>query len=808
MKNRFLNLMLCFSVSASLFTSLPHVYADDDILADSGINYTEKVSTINNPGAGYTSTVWYTCKPGDTPVKNPTGNLVVLFVDIGAFSSGVNGTTNADTGEYTEGTDYDLDESFFEGLKGTLENCRKNGSTVGLRFRYDANGKTKPEPATFEKVLDHINQIGNSGLLEEYEDILMYVESGFVGAWGEQHSGKYTSTDYKAQVLDAMLKIVPKSVAVTVRTPDTFCKWARITTSELSTYTSEENPDAARVGLYNDGYMGSDTDLGTFINPKRADSIEWMKKQMLHTYYGGEFSGNITFAQKYDTYLPENCINEMYNTHLSYINSNIWQLYKDYTFGEEYYSGDADNSAYYGTNVYQFIRDHIGYRFVLRNSKLTPETTKGGNVKVEFSIENTGFANVIKSQKSEVILEKDGNYIVADADVNDKNWETQKTTADSLDLKLPGDIEEGNWNVYLRLSVGKSDVLTANQRTVAFANEDVYNSSLGANYLGTVSVKNTDDKKLLSDNTFSEKGGATVSDGTIYTCNGIKKTDGTISKNEWAEDELVTSSENNSNLYISADENYLYVCAKMLDDAVSPVYNLQLKGTEDSDRFWIYHQTNGYVYFNRKDYSGITCKYNGGTVEWKIPLDNSVGVYNGETLEYLRVFIQDSSVSGWKLIDELKTTDYKINGNFKIYTKERTVKLPQGNNFDMNVLTDAKEPVYQWYFNDKPIENATSDKYTIENASSENIGKYHVVVTSSDRNSQDIAVCNVEEILSDKLKGDLNSDNAVNVSDVVLLQKKILGYDVEIVDYESADIDENKKINVIDLALLKEIVTE
>ena len=69
-------------------------------------------------------------------------------------------------------------------------------------------------------------------------------------------------------------------------------------------------------------------------------------------------------------------------------------------------------------------------------------------------------------------------------------------------------------------------------------------------------------------------------------------------------------------------------------------------------------------------------------------------------------------------------------------------------------------------------------------------------------------VCNVEEILSDKLKGDLNSDNAVNVSDVVLLQKKILGYDIEIVDYESADIDENKKINVIDLALLKEIVAE
>ena len=44
MKKIILNFMLCFSVSASLFVSLPHTFAYDDILADSGINYTEKVA--------------------------------------------------------------------------------------------------------------------------------------------------------------------------------------------------------------------------------------------------------------------------------------------------------------------------------------------------------------------------------------------------------------------------------------------------------------------------------------------------------------------------------------------------------------------------------------------------------------------------------------------------------------------------------------------------------------------------------------------------------------------------------------------
>ena len=150
-------------------------------LVDAGIDYTEDVRTVNNPGAGYTSTLWYVCKPGATEVKNPQGNLVLMFVDIGAFSSGANGKTNDDK-TYTEGKDYDLDAAFFKGMRGTLENCRKNGCTVAVRFRYDANGKTNPEPATFEQVLHHIDQIKADGFLEDYKDILMYVESGFVGA--------------------------------------------------------------------------------------------------------------------------------------------------------------------------------------------------------------------------------------------------------------------------------------------------------------------------------------------------------------------------------------------------------------------------------------------------------------------------------------------------------------------------------------------------------------------------------------------------------------------------------------------------
>lgn len=96
----------------------------DTELVDSRLSYVETVETIANPGAGYTTTDWYTCAPGNTPIHDKNGNVVLMFIDIGKFSSGANGTTNED-GTYVEGTDYDLDEQFFQNVRASFENCRK-----------------------------------------------------------------------------------------------------------------------------------------------------------------------------------------------------------------------------------------------------------------------------------------------------------------------------------------------------------------------------------------------------------------------------------------------------------------------------------------------------------------------------------------------------------------------------------------------------------------------------------------------------------------------------------------------------------
>ena len=787
------------------------IMVSDTELVDSGLSYVETVETIANPGAGYTTTDWYTCAPGNTPIHDKNGNVVLMFIDIGKFSSGANGTTNED-GTYVEGTDYDLDEQFFQNVRASFENCRKNGSTIAVRFRYDANGKDNPEPATFDQVLRHIQQIKENGLLEDYKDILMFVETGFVGKWGEQHGGKYTSLDYKVQLVNAMLDCVPKEVPITVRTPNIFEKWAGITTEEMATYVAEPDSDAARIGLYNDGYMGSDSDLGTYSN--RAAQTAWMEKQMEHTYYGGGFFGDLDLGVTCDTYLPENAIPEMYRTHLSYINANIYQLYKDYTFGKEYDVENGDHSAYYGQTVFQFIRDHLGYRFVIRDSKLSKQVTAGDTLQCQLSIENTGFANPIRKMKAEVLLEKDGDYIQTTVDIDPTTWLSCTTTDIPLTIQLPGDLEAGNWNVYLRLSIGNQDIPDSTLRTVHFANADVWDGMLGANRIGTVAVTAaTDAEQLTQHNFYQVTETPMISDGSRYTRKEVVSTDGKRSgETEWREDALYHN-EDNSNLYLTNDDQYLYVMAEMpMEDVVSPVYNLQIihadpKNPTATKRYWMYHMRNGYVYFNQGSYAGTACKYNGNCVEWKIPF-SVLELEPGTELTSVRVMIQDSSVDGWKVTsDQYADRSYVVTDTFLTYNAPRSMVLKEGESISLSTVTTLTGATYQWYHDDVAIPDATESQYTISDATTDTIGSYTVEITAPSGTKKTLSICDVTDVLSSVKMGDVNGDAFVDLLDVVLLQKYLIRKtDGSEINVQQADCQPDETLDVLDLVVLKRML--
>lgn len=764
-----------------------------DALADSGISYTESTETLLNPGMGYTTTLWYRCAPGKTTPRNPVGSLVLMFIDIGAFSCGENGTKNED-GSYTSGKDYPLDETFFSALRETFENCRRNGSTIALRFRYDDDGTQNPEPATFDMLKTHIRQIGESGLLEEYQDILMFVESGFVGCYGEQWGGKYCSLEQKAELLDLMLDLVPDPIPVTVRTPNIFAKWAGIEQKALADWESEPDSRAARVGLYDDGYMGSDSDLGTYAD--RQAETAWLGRQTVRSYFGGEFSGNLEFAQKYETYLPQNAIPEMYLTHLSYINSNIFGLYNDYTFGKEYDVPDADNSAYYGQTVYKFMRDHLGYRFVLRDAKLSKETEQGGNLQIRFSVENTGFANPVRQQKAELLLEKDCKFIRIPLTLDSRNWHSRETVREQISVKLPGGISPDKWNVYLKLSVGENTVEQCHLRSVRFANPDIWQPALGANFIGTVQVKPSEDSIQATS--------PDSSDGILYTLSGLQIVDGARSYD--GEQGKPAAEHENAAIWLHQDAENLYVTAKYDTGAEAEVHNLHLKNQTNGESYWIYFASNGFIYFDHGEPVGVLQKHSGGIIEFQIPFGDVMGLGAGVTISDVRYALQDSA-NDWKVCSDVTAKEpFTLQDSITVYNTLQTVPLMKEQSYVMRVLTDAKDASYQWYHSGAPIVNATEDHYRIESADTDSAGTYSVRITKKSGAERTVDICSISPVYDSLLRGDADGDGKLTRDDLSVLLDYLLTKSDTVKYPLAADCNGDGILNAADLTLLRRML--
>ena len=56
---------------------------------------------------GYTTSYWHAAKPNIIKYSNLVESLVLMFIDIGAYSNGIN----------EEQVDHDLDSTFFESLQ-------------------------------------------------------------------------------------------------------------------------------------------------------------------------------------------------------------------------------------------------------------------------------------------------------------------------------------------------------------------------------------------------------------------------------------------------------------------------------------------------------------------------------------------------------------------------------------------------------------------------------------------------------------------------------------------------------------------
>lgn len=530
---------------------------------DSGINYTESTeSYVRNPGRGYAPPVWRTVYPDGkieyAETKAPTGfdetGIACPMYSLAQFSSGSDyEPPNGGAGYYpvTENTslvggeNMDITEEALDAIRSEFEAARVNGCVLIPRFGYapayvhDGRGVgiVGAEPDDIRWVARHMEQICE--IINEYKDIIIAVEAGILGPWGEMHSTPYSSEEDIRFFMDTWFKHLDPDVSLLIRNLTYITKYYHITGDRfMKTLPLSKDDPFYRIGMYNDGYLltGEDTytwshpDKPALFNIYRYQAIELLDFMGQNHPYGGEVGyGTLDYimngdaAQTPSPIYKTSFIEELYKTHLCYLHNileeshNVLNELRRLSFEEAHaFEGMPDVSAYYGQSLHKLMYDHMGYRFVLRKAETTGTALPGDTVKLRGTIENVGFGHMLFSLKSELILiDESGNASFVPLSIDPSQYKSATKGDYDITLAVPSDAT-GTYKAYIRFAHNYYNDAAPNSTSVHIANDGIWNETYGANYVGSFTVEgegagNVESFEQLNKGAFED-----VADGAWY----------------------------------------------------------------------------------------------------------------------------------------------------------------------------------------------------------------------------------------------------------------------------------------------------
>lgn len=447
-----------------------NVREESEKLSIVDLDYSEVTSSIVNPERGYYVLSKAYIADDYNAFTNPNPSLST-FKKIAAQGNSLV-SLQINISPYTEN---ELSEIALLQIENTFNSVRQAGLKAIVRVVYDSKGVKYPEPEDFSLILRHLDQL--KPIYDMNEDIIYVVEAGMLGPWGEGHNTKYDELEYRKALVDKLMEIVPQSRMVSVRTPKMYRDIFGDNPITISTAFNGSN--ASRLSQHNDGFLGSSNDYGTYKTWTREEELQWLNSHTRYSMYGGEV---IKVTSEYNNL--DNAIYEMGMTHCQYINGtydlDVKEKWKNSTYVNE-------NSVYNNLDGETYIKDHLGYRYVLRSSKLTKEIEKGELGQAIISIENVGFGNLINKRNAELVLVNGETQIVMPINGDPRFWEAGEVTDINIDINT-SNLECGNWDLYIKLPDISESLYNNVIYSIKFANNNIWNDSVGGNYIGTISV--------------------------------------------------------------------------------------------------------------------------------------------------------------------------------------------------------------------------------------------------------------------------------------------------------------------------------
>lgn len=351
-------------------------------------------------------------------------------------------------------------------LDHILTSWQSRGKQLIVRFLYDWDGNAlEKEPKDISLILQHMSQTAK--IVNQHTDCVYILQGIFVGAWAEMHSSNYMGEEDMLTLANHWNAVTDPSIFLAVRTPE---QWRVITRSHDPLSASQNFDDSlpARLGLFNDGMLGSDTDLGTYgtlesLDPSQAygkltrqKEIEFQNVLCSYVPNGGE----TVIDNPYNDF--SSAIADFAATHISYLNHGYDQNVH-HKWSESLYTGTA---PFDGMNGYDYITRHLGYRYVLRSSDFSLAYPWRDTAWLSVTLENVGFSNSYRSFDVSLLLRhmENGKEYSLPIQTDTRFWDSGAKTSIAIPLKIRT-YDPGAYELFLKISdpVSGYDIRLANE---------------------------------------------------------------------------------------------------------------------------------------------------------------------------------------------------------------------------------------------------------------------------------------------------------------------------------------------------------
>ena len=347
-------------------------------------NFTESPRELKNPNCGF----YHIYPAAITDEETDYGKLVREYCrwDPDARLALV----QINLQNYREG---DISRAGVENINALLDAWAQSGRQLIVRFLYDWDGENlDQEPEELDTVLRHISQTGP--ILLRHKDAIFTLQGLFVGNWGELHHTKFSSDGDLRRLARALARVTGEDMYLAVRTP---AQWRTITRQ------GSDRQLAARLGLFNDGLLGSGTDLGTYDMARqgderrtRDDELAFQKKLCAGVPNGGE----VITDNPYNDF--ENAVRDLSAMHISYLN----QDYDRAVFDKWAAATVSGRGCFDGLDGLTYIRRHLGYRLLITQAVVSRKLFQQ-QADVTVSFRNEGFAPLYVSPELTLTVQKE-----------------------------------------------------------------------------------------------------------------------------------------------------------------------------------------------------------------------------------------------------------------------------------------------------------------------------------------------------------------------------------------------------------------